>query len=801
MKVNYLTLIAGAAIMLLTAAARSEETPVAALAADAKAAPPALTTTASATPADHANTGLAATEDSATYYDDSDPVRDFIVRAGAWGVHQTGNPSKVDEYQGRTSSPFWDLDGIFSNGDQTVDLSAWQSDDDDFYGRLHFYGGPRLEADLDWQQFPHELDTHNYSGWTTIQAARNTNGANFNVFSRNDVNPGQDYAVQVQEYKANFKGEITENLRWRVNAFGIDKEGYRQANAMTHCYDATPGDVNGTSPASGGHPYPQPFRSFGSNPTVTRQCHVTSQAQHIDWQTNQVEVALELRMDCDTALEYTHLVRAFESDDQQVINIYRAGSKFQPSDAGNLGFAPPAAGGAFSTAGYNIVPDNQTQIDRLKFATKIGCNTDAYLLGYVGYNEDLLRTTYRNFNGADLRITNTPTDKLALTAHAKYYREDSTTPLQALNDQYGGGTTTSAASQFYQESNLSNIGPQINREIHSAGIDARWRPFADECEIYRRNLSLVGGYEYSTLMRENADSELPLPAGTNAQFVTNSVFTQPNSNTNTFFVGVEEKWSKSLDTQLRYNYIRTEYPLYGITPDVGQSIDAALNSALPTQENRIELQTTWMPTDTLMLNATFYVENAMSNAPYVGESLPSSGTYKAIPFGGWTSNSLPFTLSAFWQPVCDWSFNAGFSEMDSWINQGVNAGPINSSADGIGIPWNFRGTANVFTVGTRFQATQKLSFNGTFEYVHGIDSSFAVVPTAVQTPPTGAPYDLGQWSLVKEQSFRFEVGADYILRPRMTTYVRYDYYDFEDLSTGLLSGTQNSVLGGVSAVF
>ena len=70
------------------------------------------------------------------------------------------------------------------------------------------------------------------------------------------------------------------------------------------------------------------------------------------------------------------------------------------------------------------MPDSQTQIDRLKFSTKIGCNTDVYLLGYAGYNEDELRDTYRNFNGADLRITNRSIDTLTLTSYGKYYRED-----------------------------------------------------------------------------------------------------------------------------------------------------------------------------------------------------------------------------------------------------------------------------------------------------------------------------------------------------------------------------------------
>jgi hypothetical protein len=765
-KVNYLTLVAGAAIALISAAVtQAGETASSALASENKAAPltPSTTASTAAAPA-------APSEDTATYYDDSDPVRDFIVRAGAWGVHQTGSPYKVDEYQSGNSSPFWNADGIWSNGEQTIDFSATGSDDLDQDGRLHFYGGPRLEADLFYEQFPHQLDAKTYPGWTTVQGANNVNGPNFNVYSRNDFSPGQDYAIQVQEFKANFKGNLTDNLKWRVNVFGIDKEGYRQANSVAHCYDS------GTSTAT----LPPPFNTIGTNPAVNRQCHAVSQAQHIDWQTTELDAGLELRLDCNTTLAYSHLVRAFNQNDQQVINLYRSGSNGFP-----IGL--PAPNTAFSTAGYNIVPDNQTQIDRLKFSTNINCDTDAYLLGYVGYNEDMLRYTYRNFNGADLRITNRSVEHWAITGYGKYYRQDSTEPLVALNTLYP------SQAAFYQEPNLAFISPQVNREVHGAGIDGRWRPFEDECDTLRRNLSFTVGYDYNAMLYENATDSLAfVPAGNaNGVFVVNRIFTQPSTIANTFSLGMEEKWSKSFDTQLRYVYVSTQYPLYGITPEAGQSINAALSSSLPTQENRLELEGTWTPTDCLMVNATIYVENAMSNAPYVGNATSP----------GWTSNSLPFTLSAWWAPTCDWSFNVGFAEMDSWINQGVSAGPLNSSADGINVPWAFRGASDVFTIGSRYQATCKLSFVGQFEYVHGINSNFAIVPSAAQTPPTGAAYDLGQWSLVKEQSFRFECGADYLLRPRVTTYIRYDYYDFQDLSTGLLSGTQNSVLGGVSAVF
>jgi len=843
-KVNYLRLLAAATVVLLsTAAARSDESPASTLVADASAAPPAPTTTASTAPGYPRGGSAAADEDIATYYDDSDPVRDFVARAGAWAVQQSGSPTKVDEYQGRTSSPFLNIDGIMSNGERTLDFSATESDNDDQNARLHYYGGPWLEADVFWEQFPHELDSHSYAGWNYL-GLNNTAGpmyvmgagakgsgptnpqnpTNVVLFTRNDLAPGQDFAMSVQEFKANFKGHITENLRWRVNVFGIDKEGDRQVNAFQHCSAAAGNGSNlpvalptgglavqpsGTYPAaSAANPTP----SLGSvagppDSNLTSQCHVTSQSQHIDWQTTEATFALELRMGADTTMEYSHLVRAFTANDQAVTYNYDASANFSlnPTAVSSLpfsssaGHAPKtiaqqnqqAAAIANLTAGYAIVPDSETQIDRLKFSTKIGADTDAYLLGYAGYNEDLLRDTYRDFNGVDLRITNKTFDKLAVTGYAKYYREDSTSPLTALSPYPVNGVP---ANNFYQEPYLGS-GEQIDRETHTFGATARWRPFQGEIDDYRGGLSLVGGYEYSTLLRQNAGDTLL--SGGPGQFIDASgFFSQPNSNKNTFSVGVDEKWSQRFDTFLRYKFISTEYPLYGITPDAGQFF-AELNSSLPTQENRIELGCTWTPTDSLMVNATLYVENAMSDAPYVG----------TFTYPGWTSNSLPFTLSAWWAPTSDWSFSVGAAEMDSWINQGVSLTNLGASpGEAVPItPWRFTGTADVLTFGTRYAATRKLSFTGMFEYVRGENFSSAIVNPASQVgntwlPYTNTPYDIGGYSLVKMQSFRFEAGADYVLRPRVTTYLRYNYYDYQDES-GLTSGQANMLLGGMSATF
>jgi len=772
-KVNYLTLLAAATMVLLSAAAvRAAAAPAATAAAGAGPAPaatPALATTASTAPV------ATDTGDTATYYQDSDPVADFIARAGAWAVHQTGSPTKVDEYQSPNSSPFWNVDGIWSNGERTIDFSATGSDNDDTDGRLHYYGGPWLEADLGYERFPHQLDTHDFAGFN-YGGQNNTAGPipntakNIVLYTDNNLSPGQDYAIRVQEWKANFKGEITQNLKWRLNVFGIDKEGERQANVFQHCSNS----------AANGSTGPNGSSLTGTN--LTEQCHVTSQSQHIDWQTTEVTPTLELRLGVDTFVEYSHTIRAFTANDQMVTYNY---------DTSVASYSlNPTHQTLTAKAGYAIVPDSQTQIDRLKFSTKVGCDTDVYLLGYDGYNEDLLRDTYRNFNGADLRISNHSIDTLLLTFSGKYYREDSTIPLSPLSPYPVTGVP---ANNFYQEpypTAAVPFGEQINREIHTFGVNARWTPFRDERDVgYLGGLAFTGGYEYSTLMRENAGDTL-LSGGPGPFINAGGFFTQPNSNKNTFTVGVEQRWSSKFDTFLRYKFISTDYPLYGITPDAGQ-LYAELNSALPTQENRVELGCTWTPTDCLMVNATLYLENALSDAPYVN----------------WSSNSLPFTLSGWWSPTQDWSFSAGAAEMDSWINQNVALSNLNANPGwAVGVPWQFIGVADVFNFGSRYQATEKLSFRGEFEYVRGTNESSGVVnPFLNQTPPlqAGLPptaYNLGQYSLVKMQSFRFGLGADYRLRPRVTTYVRYDYYDYQDES-GATSGQANMFLAGASATF
>ena len=122
----------------------------------------------------------------------------------------------------------------------------------------------------------------------------------------------------------------------------------------------------------------------------------------------------------------------------------------------------------------------------------------------------------------------------------------------------------------------------------------------------------------------------------------------------------------NFNTFLRYKYIDTHYPLYGVTHDVGYQIAYALNSNMPTQENRVELGGTWTPTDCLMFNATLYVENAYSNAPYA----------HAVDEQQRAFHRLSSLVVADARLVVHHRRGA---EMDSWINQSVNLSNLNAA--------------------------------------------------------------------------------------------------------------------------
>ena len=796
MKVNFLTLLAGATLVLLTAAAtHAEESAATALAAEANAAPPTLATTASTAPVAYR------TGDTASYDQGTDPVQDFIARAGVWAVQSSGSQTKIGQYQNAVqSSPFFDLDGIKSDGDRTVDLSLVGSDNEADNGRLYFFG-PHLEAKVDYERFQDQLYQDSYAGWTTIPNGSSVPGSTFNVASRDNLNPGQDYAIRVQEFKADFKGNLTDNLKWYVNTFGIEKEGYRQANAVSHCFPTGSVPVGGAS--FGGVTY-----ASGPNAATVGQCHAVSQAQHIDWRTTEVEPGIELRLG-ELTVNYSHMIRDFRAGDGMEFSLYN-----NSVHTGNSsGFAPippfaplpPGLTPGFTEAGNNIVPNSLTQMDRLKAHADVGCDTDIYAMGYAGDTEDELNQMDRHYDGGDLRITNRSIKNLTLTGYGRAYSEH--TDLQ----QTGLSSLYPFRACFYQQPQAvvplyttpsATVPPVIDRDREAVGVNTRWLPFGDDCDWVRRHFAVTGGYEYGTEHYQQTSGGGTVP--NTLTYVTGyapKTFTQPDTIKNTFSVGLEEKWSDCLQTYVRYKWIGTEYPFIGVTPAVDNSAAAALNTCLPTLENRVEIGGTWTACDSLMLNAVVYLETASCNLAFaqgpVGTSNPN-----------WDSSSFPFVLSAWWSPTSQWSFNAGFAQLDSWINQQVVQSVLGSATPTpFFIPGVFNNRSDVVNLGTRYAWTPQFSTCAEVEYVYGVNES------TINAPGTGGNYSLGQYSLVQSSTFRVAVGFDYLLRPGVTTFARYNYYNFLDEGAATtvtstsgatntnMSGQTNMFLVGASAKF
>ena len=84
------------------------------------------------------------------------------------------------------------------------------------------------------------------------------------VLSRTVLDAGEDYAIRIQEFDTRFKGRISDELKWRVDVWGLRRRGERQVNKLGHCFNQSNAGLAG-----------QP--SF--NPAVTgNRCHMMAQS-------------------------------------------------------------------------------------------------------------------------------------------------------------------------------------------------------------------------------------------------------------------------------------------------------------------------------------------------------------------------------------------------------------------------------------------------------------------------------------------------------------------------------------------
>ena len=196
----------------------------------------------------------------------------------------TGSPDKTGEYQDLThSSPFWDVDGMSSDGIRTFAITATGTDQETNKANAYYYQ-PGLSAKVDYDRFIHQLITIRSTTWatsTTLPLAADTP----HLIIKQDL--GADRTTRCGSRKSRLPSRrpspTTCGSAWTCGEWRRTARG--KSNAIGMCY----------------HP-DRPVRP-PSRPTILAvtaftgsRCHVLSMPQQIDWQTTEIKPVIEARL-------------------------------------------------------------------------------------------------------------------------------------------------------------------------------------------------------------------------------------------------------------------------------------------------------------------------------------------------------------------------------------------------------------------------------------------------------------------------------------------------------------------------
>lgn len=370
-----------------------------------------------------------------------------VARFGYWGTSVEGNRSITGLYEDLSPSPFWDFDGITSDGFSTVDYSISQLNETGFNGDIYYYR-PDFSADLDFDSFLKQMDQTPLRGFHEEDSP-------FPVMT-NRLILDHDTAIRVEEVEARFKGRLTKNIRWNFDFYNLHRHGQRQVTSMAHCAD---------------------MQTAAVPPVNFNVCHVTNQSQRIDWNVARFEPGLEGKWGPVT-INYTREMRVFSTDDENVT------APFNHTFSGfNLGTAPVA-----------VVPESFTQFDKIKLRADLTEKTAFYGFGYVGNTENKFRDFERDYWGYDLRLISRVSRGFTLTGYFSENAQNADKPPTALTDQ--------------GETSVANLRSNVDYDRTRTGVRGSWKPSEYFCASAFDGVVFASGYQYSHIDRDDVTYEV-----------------------------------------------------------------------------------------------------------------------------------------------------------------------------------------------------------------------------------------------------------------------------------------------------
>ena len=691
--------------------------------------------------------------------DGQDPS-DMAIRFGWWATQQKGSPWVVGQWQDTHSSPFWDVDGLWTNGVRTFNYSATGTDNESTRAIGQLYG-PNGQASFLFNRFIHAQENEPLTNFNNmiVNSPANNNGINADTrIVPDDFNAGQNMAMRVDQFESKLQANLTDRLKLGVNIWEQREFGNRDADSTNHCFLIS---------------------KMGLSQTA---CHVVSQTQHIDWNTFEITPTLDYRGD-KFNIQYSHTLRVFRADDQDVTMDY-----------GTL-----ATGSGLSTwlngvLPVDVVPSSVFNEDKIKLAIDIADHTKFYGFGYVGEVENNDVGVQREFGGVDLRLTNTSFKGLSVTAYGKNYNQSGETPTSALP----ASETLPATGVPLTPTQVQNLIPNpygFNR--YTTGIKGSYRPWAGaSCDdSWYKSLSFTAGYEYEYLIRVNQDWYEATSSGITP---TTRILYQPNTTTQTLNFGVQSSLSSDLYAYLRYKLQFIDGALLGFTPDNGN-----VNSSLPDLRNVFEFGCEWFPST--RFGGSFNQEINLSGrhgsptAVNYGYDLPAS----FLDFG---ENTYSSSLVLWYRPTDKWTLTGDANYFYNKINQYI---ALADSSTDTGTPssnptyptlqqWNYGGTAVVLGCNANYAITRCVRLTAGYEISDGTNR---INPNGFTSNPYLPVSYVSGYSDVRNVMQTVSVGVDWKPRKNFSGYLRYNLLDFDDLSNSGNSGRLNSILGGMCVRF
>jgi hypothetical protein len=260
-------------------------------------------------------------------------------------------------------------------------------------------------------------------------------------------------------------------------------------------------------------------------------------------------------------------------------------------------------------------------------------------------------------------------------------------------------------------------------------------------------------------------------------------FSQPDTISHQIEIGPSTRWSQRLQTYTRYKVRFIDVPLIGVSEysDEELEVQGTFNSSQPEQVHSVDIGGTWTPTDYFMTTAQFTIENSWHRSEYAN----------------FTENNYPIVLTAWYAPTSCWSFTGGYAFLSNWIDQDITLGANRGDpTETETTEWNYGGKTHLFNFGANYAWSACLQLVGGYEWVRG--SNTFTVPTS----PHAA--DGVDWSALPSladvivETQRLTAGVDWQPYRNTNVYFRYIFYDYDDISSGLYSGTAHMALAGAT---